>query len=49
MEKLDYQNFDAGIIIKGFPIEYFSTGVKSSSEILIDELKPRLVEKIQFE
>jgi len=46
---LDYQDFEARININGFSIESFSTRVSLSIENLIDELKPGVAEKNQFE
>ena len=47
--QLLYQDFDAKINFNGFSIEASSTRVRFSLEILIDELKPGVAEKIQFE
>ena len=49
LEFLDYQDFDARMKISGFSIESSSTRVRLSYEILIDELKPGVAEKIEFE
>ena len=49
LENLDYQHFDAGNNIKGFSIESASTRVWFSIVISIDELKPVVAEKSQFE
>ena len=43
---MGYQDFVAKINVNGFSIESASTGVKVSYEILIDELKPGVAEKI---
>ena len=49
LEFLDKQDFDAKINFNSFLIKPSSTWVKLSIEILIDELKPVVVEKIQSE
>ena len=49
LEFLDYQGLGATIIIISFSIESSSTGIRIPLEILIDELKPGVAEKIQFE
>ena len=49
LETLDYQDLDPRIDNKGFSVDSSSTGVQLSIGILIDELKPGVSGKIQFE
>ena len=46
---MDYQDFEARIIINGFVLESYSRGVAFLIEALIDGIKPVVDEKNQFE